>query len=216
MIGESKVYAITLVREQSKRLPNKHLLNCYHKPLSKWAVEAANRASYIDKVYVSTSSKKYQDEFKEWFCCIIDREPEYDADNLHTLEILKHEAAKLDPDDGDLIVYFDSTMPLTRFTHFNEAIVTMMLYDLKSCFTVKRQRYAIVGDPPTSSQERKDKYCYYGAVKVWTWDALRGASVNTWGESDKHIDLPICKDYEIDVNTKTDFAVAEALLKAGF
>ena len=215
MLLGHKVYALTLMREGSQRLPQKHFLDINFKPLCHYAIDAAKSCPNIDCVYVSTSSKEYT-RLLSGYVDVLPRDPVYDADDLHTLTILKHVAKQIDARRDDIIMYFDCTMPMTKRFYFSEVLMTMEINDLHSCFTVKRLRYALVGDPPTSSQKRPPRYMIFGAVRAWKYHALLNADENTWGESSIHCDIPIVNDNDIDVNNMADFVTAEALIKARF
>jgi hypothetical protein len=215
MLLGHKVFAITLMREGSKRLPQKHFMDINGRPMCHYAIDAAKACENIDFVGVSTSSKEYA-RLLDGYVDVIPRDTEFDADNLHTLSILKHVASQIPAKRDDIILYFDCTMPLTKRFYFSEVLMSMEINDLHSCFTVKRLRYALVGDPPTSSQARPPRYIIFGAVRGWKYHALLNADENTWGESSLHCDIPIVNDNDIDVNNMADFVTAEALIKARF
>lgn len=58
MINNKSVLAKILARKQSKRLPNKNIKLFTDKPLISWTIKAAKKSKYIDRVIVSTNSKK--------------------------------------------------------------------------------------------------------------------------------------------------------------
>lgn len=58
MINKEKVIAIVPAREGSKRIPNKNIRHLNDKPLITYSIEAGLNSSYIDKLIVSTDSKR--------------------------------------------------------------------------------------------------------------------------------------------------------------
>ena len=55
-----KILALIGVRSGSTGLKNKNILNLSGKPLMSWIIKTAKKIRLIDRVIVSTDSKKYQ------------------------------------------------------------------------------------------------------------------------------------------------------------
>ena len=64
MIYNKKVLAIIPARAGSKGLKNKNIKIFNKKPLIYWTVKQALNSKYIDRVYVSTDSKKILNKIK--------------------------------------------------------------------------------------------------------------------------------------------------------
>ena len=58
MIKNKKIIAIITARAGSKRLPNKNILNINGKPIIYYSIKAALKSKFIDRVILSTDSKK--------------------------------------------------------------------------------------------------------------------------------------------------------------
>ena len=57
MIKNHKILALIIAREKSKGLRNKNTI-IFKKPLIQWTMEAAKKSKLIDKILISTDSKK--------------------------------------------------------------------------------------------------------------------------------------------------------------
>ena len=58
MINNKKILVVITDRSGSKRLLNKNILQLAGKPLIAWTIDEAKKSKYIDKLIVSTDSKK--------------------------------------------------------------------------------------------------------------------------------------------------------------
>ena len=66
MIYNKKVLAIIPARAGSKGLKNKNIKIFNKKPLIYWTVKQAKNSKYIDRIYVSTDSKKILNKIKKY------------------------------------------------------------------------------------------------------------------------------------------------------
>ena len=60
----TKILAIIPARGGSKGIKNKNIVNFCGKPLIYWTIKAAQNSKLIDKLIVSTDSKKIRDLFQ--------------------------------------------------------------------------------------------------------------------------------------------------------
>ena len=58
MYKNKKIIAIIPARKGSKRLINKNIRSLNHKPLVEWTIKSAMASNFLDKIFVSTDSKK--------------------------------------------------------------------------------------------------------------------------------------------------------------
>ena len=69
MIKNHKILALIIAREKSKGLRNKNTIIFKKKPLIQWTMEAAKKSKLIDKILISTDSRKLSNsQKKENFC----------------------------------------------------------------------------------------------------------------------------------------------------
>ena len=68
MINGKKVLAIIPARGGSKGLPGKNILELGGKPLIAWAIEAAQKSKYIDRLILSSEDKQIISVAQDWDC----------------------------------------------------------------------------------------------------------------------------------------------------
>jgi CMP-2-keto-3-deoxyoctulosonic acid synthetase len=197
------------------RLPDKNLMLCAGKPLVQWVADECFKSMYLDAVYHISDS----DELKSLLtnCRVIDEPDEIAGDAVPILSVIKYAVGHIDCHDNDFIVWVDVSKPLTKFWHIDKVVRYAAANGLDSVFTTKPLRYYTPDDPAIVTQLRGTrKELYFGAVRLRTAKTIRDAMDGTWGRSDRHADLCICEDFEIDVDYLHDFIMAEALLNAGY
>jgi CMP-N-acetylneuraminic acid synthetase len=213
MIKNKVCNIIVVTKEKSTRLKMKNLLPCAGKPLAFWALEQCFKSKYADTVYHCTNSKNMAKIFERKGCVTIE-EPYYLLKkDVQILDVIKYAAQKI---KGYYFVWVDLSKPLTKAWQIDEVIRKAHKEQADSVFTVKRLYRSLVGDPATLTQDNIVRYTNFGAVRLRTYDTIINAEKGTWGTGAKHIDLPICKDWEIDVDYYHDLIMAEALLKNGY
>lgn len=119
-----RVVAIIPARKGSKRLPDKNILDFDGKPLIAHTIEAATASTHVNKVIVSTDSKKIADIAKTYGAEVPFLRPSelatdtasFDDMLLHALEVLN---AK---DLYDIVVVLQPTSPLRTTKDINSAI----------------------------------------------------------------------------------------------
>ena len=97
MYKNKKILAIIAARSGSQSIKNKNLSKINGRMLLDWIITKALKSKYLDKVYVSTDSKKYQSlSIKYGACCSSLRPTKISRSNsteieyiLHTLHVLK-------------------------------------------------------------------------------------------------------------------------------
>jgi len=218
MIGNKKVFGLIQVRENSQRIPGKNMQILNGKPLPMWVLNEAKKckhddgSNYFDDIYVSTSSKNYQRIFLDWGCKIIFRPSELSCSNVPNLEVYKHAINFIPCHDDDYIVHLDICKPLTKALTMKMIIGCADDNNLDSCYTVKKFRHTLVGQSAIPTHQLEEVYVNFGAVRLLTKETIEKAEIGTWGKGENHIDLPIIKDYEIDIDYMHDLAIAEFLM----
>jgi|ETNmetMinimDraft_8_1059916.scaffolds.fasta_scaffold80442_2 N-acylneuraminate cytidylyltransferase len=130
-MGESSLYAderyvaIIPARGGSKGLKDKNILPLNGHPLIAYSVSAAKTAQYVDRVIVTTDSKKIAVAAKSYGAEIIDRPPELaddiimsDAAVVHAIEQLEQEQCGC-PEN---IVFLQPTSPLRNSSDIDQCI----------------------------------------------------------------------------------------------
>lgn len=113
MKNNYKIASIILARAGSKGLKNKNLVLLDGKHLIFYAIEAAKSSKLIDRVFVSTDSKKIENISKKYGAEVpFLRKKKYSGDNATTEETLRNfldELKKKNKYSPDIVVYFQIT-----------------------------------------------------------------------------------------------------------
>ncbi len=134
------------VRGGSKSIPFKNIKDICGKPLVFWAIQAACKCHYIDKVYVATDSErivktveKIFDEEDECFkkINIVGRSEESASDTASTEFAMLEFAAKYDFDNIALI---QATSPLISHEDLDKGFAEIENPEVNSVFSAVRQK----------------------------------------------------------------------------
>jgi len=122
-----KVLGIIPAREGSKGIKDKNVSPCAGKPLIALTIEAAKKASEIDRLIVSTDSTRYKDILehnygKELFPFI--RPEKFAKDKTPSSEVVIHALDKMEEmgETFDIVILLEPTSPLRTPEQINEAI----------------------------------------------------------------------------------------------
>lgn len=133
------------VRGGSKSIPLKNIKEICGKPLVYWCMKAASECADIDKVYISTDSKKIKEVVNEIISDndvfkkveIVDRSEESSQDNASTELAMLEFAAKYDFDNIALI---QATSPLLDSNDLSEGFKVMNQPNIDSVISCVEQR----------------------------------------------------------------------------
>ena len=110
------VLGLIPARGGSKGIPRKNLAPVGGKPLLTWTVEAAQEASELTRVVVSTDDDEIAAEAGVE---VLRRPAELAADDTPMLDVVRHTVAELSP---DVVVLLQPTSPLRRAEHVERAL----------------------------------------------------------------------------------------------
>lgn len=125
MFKKKKIIAIIPARGGSKRLVNKNIIKVNNKRLIEFTIESALKSKLIDKIFVSTDSKKIRDiskncglevPFMRPSIFAKDRSPTHEA-VIHTLNEFKKIG-----EEFDYIALLEPTSPLRKQHDIDKAI----------------------------------------------------------------------------------------------
>ena len=119
------ILAIIPARGGSKGIKNKNIVNFCGKPLIYWTIKAAQDSKYIDKVIVSTDSKKIREIAERYNVAKNSLRPKkYSTNKASTLSVLQYEIKKQEKKKNypDLIVTLQPTSPLRNSEHIDSAL----------------------------------------------------------------------------------------------
>lgn len=132
--------ALIPLRAGSKGIPGKNIRPLAGKPLCRWSIEAAARASKIDAVYVATDSEEIREAVRGFGLpkvIVIDRGAETATDSASTESVMLEFASRY-PDFKKLVL-MQATSPLTRTEDVEGAISLFESSGADSLLTVVPQ-----------------------------------------------------------------------------
>ena len=123
------VLAIIPARSGSKSVVDKNIRNIAGKPMIAYSIEHGLKAECIDRVIVSTDSKKYADISREYGAEVpFIRPAEYATDTSLDIDVFRHALTFLKENEGyepELVVQLRPTYPIRRISDI-EAMVKYM------------------------------------------------------------------------------------------
>ena len=126
MIYNKKVLAIIPARAGSKGLKNKNIKIFNKKPLICWTLDQAKKCKYIDRIYISTDSKKILDKIKQYKIEIPFLRPRYLAqDRSKSEDVVLFELKRIEKyfkEKFDIVVLLEPTNPLRYDEDIGKAI----------------------------------------------------------------------------------------------
>jgi len=228
MYKNRRILALIPARSGSKGLPGKNILPFCGKPLISWTIKQAQKSRYLDKVLVSTDSRKIAQISLKYGACvpfIRPRKLATSASNmidvvLHSLDFLNKQK-----ESYDIIVLLQPTSPLRRSEDIDRAIELFIKKRTSSVISVCRSEHhpwrsaslaknlkigKFLG--PVNLQKNRqalpDYYRINGAVYVTAVGLINKKKCfidrNTYGYI-----MPA--DKSIDIDSKIDFEFAQFL-----
>ncbi len=123
MLNEKNILAIIPARGNSKGLPGKNIRIFADKPLIAWTIEQARKIKYIDRVVVSTDSKKIAQIAKTYGAEIPFLRPKRLAkDETPTIDVVVHFLKTIKKPLPDIVVLLQPTSPLRSSKDIERAL----------------------------------------------------------------------------------------------
>ena len=121
MIGINEIIAIIPARKGSKRLKNKNIFLLNKSPLIEYTIMAAKKSNFIDKIIVSTDSKKFLSIANKNGIKVNKLRPKkLSEDNTPTIDVIKYETKKLKK--NYFILVLQPTSPLRSTLEIDKSI----------------------------------------------------------------------------------------------
>ena len=118
-----KTLAIIPARLGSKRLKNKNFLNFNGKPLINWTIDQALRSKNINRIIVSTDSKKFINKFKKNKKIILSlREKKFSTSKSPIEDVIIREIIKYKLSHYHNIILLQTTSPLRDVKFIDKSI----------------------------------------------------------------------------------------------
>lgn len=231
-----RILGVITARGGSKAVPRKNILPLGGKPLIAWTIEAALAARRLDRLILSTDDEEIADIARTFGCDVPFMRPaELATDTSHHPDVMIHAADHMRDelgDDYDVVLCLQPTVPFRSAAHIDGAIEAFRSAGADSLISIKRQDYppwwmftledsrlrpAFEFRPGTNvfnleRQEFPPVFRPNGAIYLTFSDLLR--------REHRLVNPADCAYYEmeeidsVDIDTATDFAIAEAVLAA--
>ena len=141
MIKNKKILAIIPARKDSKGLKNKNIKIFNGKPLICWTIEAAVKSKLIDKILVSTNSKKIL-KISNSYKGIIShkRSKKLSTSRSEIIDVILFELKKFK--EIDIVILLQPTSPLRTHKDIDKGISLMIKQGRNSCVSFKSIKYS--------------------------------------------------------------------------
>ena len=226
MIDGKSILAVIPARGNSKRLPNKNILDLEGKPLIAWTIEAGLSSKYIDSVVVSSDSDNILDISKKFGTDIIKRPDELASDTATSFDAVKH-AIKNTIETFDYVILLQPTSPLRNNCHIDEAFELLIKMNAAAIISVVEMDHS----PLWSNTLPKDRsmvnflknevlnkrsqdlvkyYCLNGAIDICKSEKL--LKEKSFFLKENIYAYKMDRESSIDIDDEFDFSIAEFLI----
>jgi len=220
------VLGVIPARGGSKRLPNKNIRMLAGKPLIAWTIEAAQKAKRLTDYLVTSDAFPIIDAAKNYGAPVpFTRPAELATDTVRNIEVVAHALKFMETEKQlvyDIIILLQPTSPIRNPVHIDKAVDMLWESNLDSVVSVKGPfkkrdpilkaiRNGVVEDYcPVEDPTDAEPFYLYNA-------ALYGVKRDYFIKHNKLISprqVPLVMDpiHSVDVDTKTDFLMAETYL----
>ena len=220
------VLAVIPARSGSKGLKNKNIKVIAGKPLISWTIDAALKSKHIDKVIVSTDSKKIEKISKEHGASVpFSRPKDLAEDATSSIDVMLH-AVEYFP-EYKYIIMLRPTSPLRKYSNIDQAFELFLKSNMDSCVSVTKDKktpfwsYSITNENslislfpnkeiPSTRQEIISTYNLNGAIYISNILNLKEKKSFI---SEKTFGYEMSDEVSIDIDDINEFRAASRLLK---
>lgn len=223
-----EVLALIPARGGSKSLPRKNVLPLGGMPLIAHTIRAAQRASLVNRVAVSTEDAEVAMIARQFGAEVVDRPLELAGDEASSESALVHALEHLEAYDGyrpDVLCFLQCTSPLTTAEDIDGVLGAMLAAGAETALAVTRFHYFIWTEDAAGGmvgvnhdkavrlrrQDRHAEYLETGSVYAMDAAGFRQARHRFFGTTVVH-EIPASRVLEID--DPDDFVVATQRLQA--
>ncbi len=228
MPGTGNTIALIPARGGSKGLPGKNIKPLAGKPLIQYTIEAAQKCNTIDAVYVSTDEAQIAEISQALGATVVQRPSQLATDQASSLDVVRHFLEWYQAQTGtqpETLVLLQPTSPLRNASHLSEALaqyqtlpqpaslvsvtVTKPIAWQGTVDTSGLFKNGETIDPNSNRQDEVTNYVLNGALYCTT--PTRFAAGEVMKPSVYAYKMP--QDASVDIDTQTDFDLAEVLMK---
>ncbi len=222
-----EVLALIPARGGSKSLPRKNVLPLGGVPLIAHTIRAAQAASLVTRVAVSTEDSEIASIARRFGASVVDRPAALASDEASSESALLHALDQLDMVEGyrpDILCFLQCTSPLTAPEDIDNVLNTMIAADAETALAVTRFHYFVWCQDSAGNaigvnhdkamrlrrQDRHPEFLETGAVYAMVADGFRAARHRFFGRTVLH-EMPASRVLEID--EPEDFMLAAERLE---
>ncbi|MBU3925751.1 acylneuraminate cytidylyltransferase family protein [Patescibacteria group bacterium] len=241
MLKNKKIIAVIPARGGSKGIPRKNIRLLGGKPLLFYMLKAAINSKYLDRIAFSSEDKeilniaqKCAGSSKKFI--LIKRPKELARDNTQSLPVIQHAVNKIEKDEKtkfDIVIMLQATSPFVNNEDIDKAIKKMInkksdvvvsvaqvpgnIHPIKMKKIINDKLVQFTPCLPEKVFRRQDfkpAYKRNGGIYVAKRDNLiksNSPSVIFWDKVTRPYIMPL--ERSIDIDTLTDFIIAEQMLK---
>jgi CMP-N,N'-diacetyllegionaminic acid synthase len=225
------ILGIIPVRSGSKSVKDKNIKLLNGKPLMAWSIKAGLKCEAIDKLMVSTDSKKYGQLAEFYGAEVIDRPVKLAQDETAMIPVLQQAVEQVEEKNKvEYVVLLDPTSPLRRIEDIEKCILAAKEKGVDSAVTVceveHNPYYVMAGvendwlkyplfKPEKEIYRRQDApkvYRINAAVYVIKRDVLMKGKIFT----DKTKAIIMTQEQSGHIDSLQDFRQVEFMLKEGY
>jgi CMP-N,N'-diacetyllegionaminic acid synthase len=231
MFSDKTFLAIIPARGGSKRLLHKNLLLLGGKPLVTRTIESALKSSFIDEVLVTSDNEQTIEIAKNLGASApFIRPAVFSSDMATSSDVISHAIEYYETECNktfDYIIYLNPTTPLRDERHIDEAIELLFLNKVDAVISVCELEHPISWTgilPKTSdmtdfiknidfnsrSQDLPKSYRLNGAIYICKTDKFK--EFNSLFLKENIYAYKMTRETSVDIDTKIDFLLAEAIL----
>lgn len=233
MFKGKKILAVIPARGGSKRLKNKNILELKEKPLIAWSIDEANQSKYIDKVLVSTDSDAIFEVAQKYGAYLPFKRPSHLAkDDTKSIDIVTHAINSLSEvgEEFDEVIILQPTSPLRDVEDIDGAIEHFYKKDAVSVVSVCEvehsplwsntldENLSMIGflDEQYNNSRSQDLPMYYRLNGAFYMSSVESVMKNnTFFVDEKFYAYLMSQEHSVDIDTKLDFIIAQAIMEEG-
>ena len=228
MIEGKKILAIIPARGGSKRLPRKNILDLAGKPLIAWSIDAAKNSQYIDRVILSSDDAEIIKVAEEFGCDVpFTRPKELAEDATRSIDVVTHALKSLE-EIYDYVILLQPTSPLRTSQDVDSAIELCFKKEATSVIGVCEMEHSplwsnTLDESMSMDNFLDDKYNNSRSQDLPTYYRINGAFYMSKVESvlkeetffvkENIYAFLMSQEHSVDIDTKLDFIIAEAVFK---
>lgn len=234
MLKNKKIVCLITARQGSKGIKNKNIKIIGGKPLILFPIKASKKSKYVDEVFVSTDSKKYQSIARKFGAKTPFLRPKnLSGDKVSSYSVIKHFLNYLKNNnlDFDILLLLEPTSPFTSSKDIDNSIKKLIKnykkadglvsvskldkFDRKSIFEIKNKLIVLKKNNKKNlnflrRQDQKNEYFLDGSLYISKISSLKK---NKGFISNKTITILFQKWKSLEIDDKEDLIIIKAISK---